>query len=84
MVCTYDVYRVLYARTIRTIFLILFVFGHRHCCWTAFSFGWPNKCQDEKRFTKWYLNVWSEQPTFTFPIINRSRFIGVPVFVPGY
>ena len=48
-----------YTRTIRTYFLILCFFGHRHCCCTAFSFGWPNKCQEEKRVTKWYHNAWS-------------------------
>ena len=52
----------LYTRTIRTIFLILPVrfFDHRHCCWTASSFGWPNKCHEEKRVSKWYHNVWSK------------------------
>ena len=49
---TYTGYEVLYMRTIRTIFWILCFFGHRHRCCTAFSFGWPNKCQEEKKVTK--------------------------------
>ena len=29
-----------------------------------FSFGWPNKYQQEKRVTKWYHNVWSYDMIF--------------------
>ena len=66
IICTYNVYRVLYTRTISTLFWILCFFGHRHCCCTAFSFGWPNKCQGEKRVTKCYHNVWSNTGLLVF------------------
>ena len=65
IICTYDVHRVPYTRTIRTIFWIhtvrvLCCFGHRCCCCTALIFGWRNKSREDKRATKWYYNVWSK------------------------